>query len=428
MTGTPTLDRYQALLGTQELDRLEALARQFRGHRLVMVNSTASGGGVAEILRGMMVLLGELGIDAAWEVMGGDAGFYRVTKAIHNGLHGRPAGLTAEMRETYRARMEIEAARLRLDGDVIMIHDPQPAGLVALRRRGGQAWIWRCHIDLSAPDPETWEFLEPWVALHAAAIFSAAAFVRPLPIPSFLAPPSIDPFADKNRELADGEMQNAIRSLGLEGERPILAQVSRFDRLKDPVGVVHAFARVKRRRDAVLVLAGGSADDDPEGVEVLEETRSAAGKVGDVRVLELPNDANVEINALQRASTVVFQKSLREGFALTVSEALWKRRATVVSAVGGIPLQVIHERTGLLVHSIEGAAFQALRLLERPGLRRRLGEAGREHVRLHFLQPRETRDYLAVGLTALAQQASGTLPHARSPLLLPSGRRAGGPA
>ena len=287
------------------------------------------------------------------------------------------------------------------DGDIIMIHDPQPAGLVALRRRPGQSWVWRCHIDLSNPDQQVWDFLEPWVARYDAAIFSAAAFVRRLPIPSYLAPPSIDPFADKNRELTELEMERALEKLNVLGRGPIVCQVSRFDRLKDPVGVVAAFARVRRKTRAHLVLAGGGADDDPEGAAVLAETREAAKGVKDVTLLDLPNDSNIEINALQRASAVVLQKSLREGFALTVSEALWKERAVVASAVGGIPLQILHGRTGLLVRSIEGTAVQVLKLLDHAALRKRLGQAGRAQVRRHFLLPRETRDYLAVSLSAL---------------------------
>ncbi|MBI5838036.1 MAG: glycosyltransferase [Candidatus Eisenbacteria bacterium] len=369
-----------------------------------MVNSTAVGGGVAEILRRMVELLRALDVDVEWEVMGGDDAFFEVTKAIHNGLHGRRVELTREMREAYARRTELEAGRLKLDGDIIMIHDPQPAGLAALRRRPGQTWIWRCHIDLSGPDPEVWRFLEPEVLRHDATIFSASEFVQQLAIPSYVAPPSIDPFADKNRELSREETEEALKGLGVHGRTPLVSQVSRFDRLKDPVGVVQAFARVRRKTRAHLVLVGGSADDDPEGAAVLAETREAARNVPDVTILDLPNDSNVMINAIQRESAVVLQKSLREGFALTVSEALWKERAVVASAVGGIPLQVLHGRTGMLVHSVDGAAYQILRLLEYPGLRRRLGVAGRKHVLRRFLLPRETRDYLAVAVSALARR------------------------
>jgi trehalose synthase len=291
---------------------------------------------------------------------------------------------------------ERAAQTLALDGDLVLIHDPQPAALARLRRQPGQHWVWRCHIDLSRANRDVWGFLAPYVSDYDAAVFSHVAFVPDLPIPSYLAPPSIDPLSDKNRELAEAETDRLLAPFGLPAGTPLVTQISRFDRIKDPLGVLSAFLLARRQEDAHLVLAGGGADDDPEGAEVLAEVRDKARGRRDVSVLLLPSDAHLVINALQRRSTVVMQKSLREGFALTVSEALWKNRAVVASAVGGIPLQVIHERTGLLVRSIEGAALQTTRLLRNAALRRRLGAAGHEHVREHFLHPREARDYLAV--------------------------------
>jgi trehalose synthase len=287
--------------------------------------------------------------------------------------------------------------RLALDGDLILIHDPQPAALVGLRRERGQRWVWRCHIDLSRADASVWGLLTPHVAGYDAAIFSHVSFVPALPIPGYLVPPSIDPFSPKNRELEGSEVSDLLAPFDFPNDVALVTQVSRFDRLKDPVGVVDAFVRARKRHaNAHLVLAGGSADDDPEGAAVLEEVRERAAGRRDVTILALPNDAHETINALQRQSTVIVQKSLREGFALTIAEALWKRRPVVAGAVGGIPLQVLNERTGLLVRSIEGCASQIARLLQHPGLRRRLGQAGREHVCRHFLHPREARDYLAV--------------------------------
>jgi trehalose synthase len=391
------LERYRAVAGAPAMRALEALARRLRGHRLTMVNSTASGGGVAEILHRMVTLLGELGIPTRWEVMPGDARFHAVTKTIHNALHGTPsATLDTAALEAYLETTRRAAASLELDGDLVMIHDPQPAALAALRRARGQCWVWRCHIDLSHADRITWEALAPHVLAHDAAVYSHRAFVPPLPLPAFLVPPSIDPFADKNRELSESELRDELAPLGLPADVPWVTQVSRFDRLKDPLGVVEAFTLTRRRERAHLVLAGGSADDDPEGAEVLAEVRARVAGREDVSVLALPPDAHRTINALQRRSAVVIQKSLREGFALTVAEALWKRRAVVASAVGGIPLQVIHERTGLLVRSVEGAAMGLTRLLRAPDLRRRLGQAGHEHVRESFLHVREARDYLAL--------------------------------
>jgi len=391
------LDRYAHLVGPGTLRALEALARRLRGHRLVMVNTTKTGGGVAEILHRLVLILNELGVPTSWEVMEGDERFFNVTKKIHNALHGRTEALTDEDREVYAERTRHEAQRLALDGDLILIHDPQPAGLISLRRAPGQRWVWRCHIDLSSRDPDHWEFLRPSVSQYDASIFSAVEFVPPLPIPTYLVPPSIDPFSEKNRAMEAEEVAAIVERLGLNRRGgPWVTQISRFDRIKDPIGVIEAFRMVRARRRARLLLAGGGASDDPEGAEVLAEVLERAKKVKDVTVLELPPGSDVEINALQRASTVVMQKSLREGFALTVSEALWKRRAVVASAVGGIPLQILHERTGLLARSIEGAAFQTVRLLDNPDLRHDLGAEGRAHVRDNFLHTREVRDYLAV--------------------------------
>jgi trehalose synthase len=393
----PWLSRYEPVVGAGTLRALEALARKLRGHRIVMVNTTKTGGGVAEILHRVVVILNELGVPTTWEVMEGDDRFFGVTKRMHNALHGHVEPLTDEDKEIYHERTRIEAERLALDGDLIFIHDPQPAALIQHRRKKGQHWVWRCHIDLSRRDQAYWDFLQPFVSEYDAAVFSHIAFVPPLTIPTYLVPPSIDPFANKNRDLSEHEIEGVLERLGLTAAPGWITQISRFDRIKDPVGVIEAFSLVRnRRRQARLLLAGGGASDDPEGAEVLAEVRSRAATVPGVTVLELPPGSDLEINALQRASTVVLQKSLREGFALTVSEALWKRRAVVASAVGGIPLQVIHEQTGLLIHSIEGTALQTIRLLDNPELRRSLGDEGRQHVRDNFLHTREVRDYLAV--------------------------------
>jgi trehalose synthase len=286
---------------------------------------------------------------------------------------------------------------LELDADLIMIHDPQPAAIVETRRERGQHWVWRCHIDLERADPGALDLVTSRAGHYEAAIYSHAAFM-PRVAPGFLVPPSIDPLSAKNAELTAQEIEETLAPFGLPDGVPWVTQVSRFDRLKDPIGVLRAFRLARRQEPAHLVLAGGTADDDPEGATVLAEVREAAQGHDDVSVLTLPPDAHRVINALQRRSTVLVQKSLREGFALTIAEGLWKRRAVVASAVGGIPLQVLHERTGLLVRSPEGCAAQIVRLLRGPGLRRQLGAAGREHVRRNFLQTREARDYLALFL------------------------------
>jgi trehalose synthase len=281
------------------------------------------------------------------------------------------------------------------------MHDPQPAALIDARKEHDGHWIWRCHIDLSRPNAAVWNFLEGFVARYDGAIFSSPEFSRQLSIPQFLFYPSIDPLADKNRELEPELVRAIVESFGIDSKRPILTQISRFDRLKDPVGVVRAYRIVKRYFDCQLVLAGGGASDDPEGSQVLAETREAAKGDPDIHILELPPAAPVEVNALQRASTVVIQKSLREGFGLTVAEALWKKKPVVASAVGGIPSQVIHKHTGLLAHSIEGTAYQIRYLLSHPTLAERLGEQGHKHVREQFLVTGNLKRYLTLFLHLL---------------------------
>jgi trehalose synthase len=400
--GPSPVEGYRAVAGDAAMKTLESLARKLTGHRIAMVSAASTGGGGAEILHRMVPLLNELGVATTWEVMRGDARFSSITKKIHHTLHGWPGTLEPDDREHFHDVSRRAARELELDADLILVHDPQPVALAGLRRSAGQRWVWRCHVDLSRALPDAWDFIEPNVARFDAAVFSHVAFVPPLPLPTYLVPPSIDPLSDKNREMSETEQEGLLRPFGLPANRPWVTQISRFDRIKDPAGVIEAFQLVRSSADAQLLLAGPAADDDPEAAEVLAEVRARAGDSANISILPLPPDAHRVINALQRRSRVCVQKSLREGFALTVTEALWKRRAVVASAVGGIPLQVHHERTGLLVRSIEGCAFQITRLLRSPELRKRLGQAGREHVLENFLHPREARDYLAIFARLLA--------------------------
>ena len=351
----------------------------------------------AEILNRLIPLLREVGIDARWDVMRGGDEFYAVTKAIHNGLHGKPVPLTDQDVEVFRQTTEQNLRTLELSDDIVFIHDPQPAGFIK-RRAPGSRWIWRCHIDLSSPWPAVWDFVRESVEHYDVAVFSAPQFSRTLPIDQVLISPSIDPLADKNRELDPHTIDSVIAGLGIDPSRPLVTQVSRFDRLKDPLGVIKAFQLARKYNDAQLLLVGGSATDDPEGREVLAECRERAGTDPDIHVVELPPTANIEINAIQRASTVIIQKSLREGFGLTVSEALWKGKPVIAGAVGGIPLQITHKYSGILTHTVEGTAYWIKQLLNAPEFARRLGENGREHVRQNFLLTRHLRDYMLLFL------------------------------
>ncbi len=395
------LDDYTAVLGEPEVAELRALAAALQGHTVQMVNSTAVGGGVAEILTRLVPILQELGLAIRWDVVTGGNDFFEVTKAFHNALHGGPYNMPPESFEVFLAYNERNLARLQMEGELTVIHDPQPVALIKARRDRSGHWIWRCHIDLSRPNPTVWQFLEPWVNRYDGAIFSSPEFSRQLSIPQYLFYPCIDPLAEKNRELEPEFVRGILERFNIDPARPILTQVSRFDRLKDPVGVVGAYRIVKRYFDCQLVLAGGGASDDPEGNAVLAEVSEAAAGDTDIHILDLPPWSATEINALQRGSTIVIQKSLREGFGLTVTEALWKRKPVVASAVGGIPAQVIHKRTGLLAHSVEGTAYQIRFLLSNPAIASRLGEQGHEHVREHFLITSNAKRYLTLFLHLL---------------------------
>lgn len=389
----PRLADYEGIAPAGSLRLVRHLARGLAGRTFLHVNSTRQGGGVAEILSRLLPLMEEVEVRPRWEIIVGPPEFYAATKRIHNTLQGADLPFPPSMREAYLEASRSALRQMDLNADLVMIHDPQPAPLVD-GRRAGSRWIWRCHIDLSHPQRATWAFLEPFVRRFDGAVFHIPAFARRLPIPCYLIHPSIDPLSDKNRELERHETERRVSALGVPLDRPILLQVSRFDPFKDPIGVIRAYRLVRKVRDCVLVLAGGSADDDPEGAEVLARVREEAAGDPDVHILLLPSDAHLDINALQRAATIVIQKSTREGFGLTVAEAMWKGKPVVGGAVGGITAQIQHGVTGHLVHSIEGCAYAVRRLLSDPEERRRMGALAREHARRNLLITRHLSDYL----------------------------------
>ena len=394
-----TLTAYAEEVGADVIEHLRQLAPPLVGKKVVHVNSTRTGGGVAEILARLIPLKRELGLSASWEVIDGDDDFFRVTKAFHNGLQGDAVSVTGRLADAYLETNRLNAERLRgvlEDADFVFVHDPQPAALLRFcpDRRG--RWIWRCHIDVSRPHRPIWKLIRDLVRPFDASIFSLAAFAQPLPHPQYLIPPSIDPLSDKNVPLTQEEVARIAVGFGVDPDRPLLLQVSRFDKFKDPVGVIQAYRMVKRHVPVQLVLAGGTATDDPEGESVLRDVRDAAGDDPDIKVLLLPPDAHRAINALQRRAEIVLQKSIREGFGLTVTEALWKGRPVIGGEAGGITLQVINGHTGFLVNTPEGAAFRIRYLLSRPEERARMGEKGRRFVMENFLLTRHLRDYLAL--------------------------------
>jgi len=386
-------------VGKSTIAELKLLASKLSGKVIQNINSTFVGGGVAEILSRMLPLLGQLGVDARWNIIKGDNDFFKVTKKFHNALHGRLETITANDYAVFQETTRKNIEEMELYGDIIFVHDPQPAGLIARKKELGNKWIWRCHIDVSHPNQEVWDFLQPLVVQYDAAVFSAPAFSPELPLRQFLISPSIDPLSDKNKELSQSTIDSVLTKYGIPKDKPIITQVSRFDYLKDPVGVIQAFELVRKSVDCRLVFAGGTASDDPESDQVLAEVKERANNNTDIHILLIPPGSDVEINALQRASTVIVQKSHREGFGLTVTEALWKAKPVVASAVGGIPLQVKNKFTGLLSYGIEGTAYDIRQLLTNPEYASRLGENGREHVRYNFLITRHIKDYLLLFLS-----------------------------
>jgi len=397
-----SLNAYQDIVGSAIIEDIKLLAQRLKGKKILTINSTAVGGGVAEILNRMVPLLKELEIDIRWEVIKGGEQFFDVTKKIHNALHGKEVEIGSQELEVYLETNKANIREIDFSADVVFIHDPQPVALIEAKD-DIQKWIWRCHIDLSQPNKNVWQFLKKFILKYDATVFSAPAFSQKLPLRQFLIPPSIDPLSEKNRPLSQERIDKVLEKYQIPKDKPIITQISRFDRLKDPVGVIQAYKMVKRYNDCRLVLAGGTASDDPEGQIVYEEVKQAAAGDPDIHIILMPHN-DLEVNALQRASTVIIQKSIREGFGLTVTEALWKAKPVVACAVGGIPLQIKHKYSGLLCHSIEGAAFAIKQLLNNPEYAQTLGRNGREHVKNNFLLTRHLRDYLLLFLAVFYDQ------------------------
>lgn len=390
---------YEKIVGPEPIEELRDLAEGLQGISLLHINSTLTGGGVAEMLHSLLPLFNDLGIKTRWEVIEGTPLFFRTTKSIHNALQGDEVEITEEMWEDYRRINRLNAQQLDLDADIVVIHDPQPAALIDYRPQGRNRWIWRCHIDPSRPDDGVWHFLENFIKRYDVAVFSTPEFIVGKALPPLLAlvPPSIDPLSDKNRELSAEEIGQVYERYGVPRDKPVLLQVSRFDRFKDPIGVLRAYRLVKRENDCRLILAGGTADDDPEGSLILTQVREEAADDPDIHLLPPPPQEKLsdqEINALQQGADIIIQKSLKEGFALVVTEALWNGKPVVAGSVGGIKLQVIDGETGFLVNSIEETAARIKYLLDNPDVARRLGEMGKERVRRNFLITRHLRDYL----------------------------------
>ena len=407
------LDDYVPVIGAERVDEIRKLAAPLAGARVLHLNATSFGGGVAEILTTLVPLLDDVGLAADWQVIRGADEFYNVTKAMHNSLQGMYVNWTPEMRDTWLHHNHLNAELFDESYDFIIVHDPQPAALLASLREINPAcahgkWIWRCHIDLTDAQVQTWDLLKPYLREYDAMVFTMQEYMRePLegPLP-FIVPPAIDPLSPKNVELPEETCLAICERYGIDCGRPFVAQVSRFDPWKDPLGVIEVYRLLKREfPDLQLVLIASMAHDDPEGWAWYERTVRRAGEDYDIHILSNLNGVgNVEVNAFQRAN-VVIQKSVREGFGLVVSEALWKARPVVAGKVGGIPLQIIDGETGYLVRTTEECAERVSDLLHDRKLADRMGAAGREFVRERFLITRYLRDYLRIFWTLAGIEA-----------------------
>jgi len=388
---------YRSIIGQAAYEELQSLSKSLKGKRIAHVNATSYGGGVAELLHSMIPLMKDLGLDVHWYVLSGTNPFFDATKAIHNALQGAPAGLTAEMETAYREVNEANAADFHDEFDVVVIHDPQPAPFVRLVEHRGR-WIWRCHIDLTTPNRSVLRLLQPYLEKYDAAIFSGASYApaevkfRKLVV----APPAIDPLSPKNRDVSEGERKAILSRFEFDPARPVISQVGRFDPWKDPLGVIDAYRLVKQSLpDVQLLMIGSMAKDDPEGWLWFERTTRHAGEDPDIHFLtDLRGVGAIEVNVLQRETDVALAKSLREGFGLIVSEALWKEVPVIGGDVGGIRIQIEEGHQGFLVSSVPQAAQRTIELLRDAPRRRQMGREGRERVRREFLITRYLRDHL----------------------------------
>jgi trehalose synthase len=396
----PDIKDYVPIIGKEKIDDLCFLAEKLRDKSILNINSTAIGGGVAEILSRMVPLLRQLGVNAKWDVIKGDEKFFNITKKLHNALHGVDVTITKDDFEYFIEVNRNNAEEMDLSSDIFFVHDPQPIALIDKKKKVKGKWAWRCHIDFTNPRREVIEFLKSYIRKYDSAIFSAPAFARKdIKVPQVLISPSIDPLSDKNKELPEETIDKVLEKFKIDRDRPIVTQISRFDYLKDPLGVIKVYKKVKKYIDCQLVLAGGGATDDPEGMQVLNEARDAASNDKDIHIIFLPPGSDIEINAIQRASTVILQKSLKEGFGLTVAEALWKSKPVIASAVGGIPLQITHKYSGILTYSIDGTFHFLKELLNEPEYAKKLAKNGHEHAKNNFLITRHLREYLLLFLS-----------------------------
>jgi len=392
-----TLEDYREIVGDDVIAEIYRLARPLYGKKILHINSTYYGGGVAELLSSLVLLLNSAGLDADWRILRGSPEFFSITKKFHNAIQGEPIRMTDIKTSIYIESNQDFASYCKIDADCVIIHDPQPLPLIRFYKKR-QPWIWRCHVDMSHPNEELWNFLKGFILAYDRIVVSDERYVRKdLPVKYTIIDPAIDPLTSKNKDIPEELIEKTFQKYGIPMDLPLITQISRFDKWKDPENVIEVFKLVRKECKCRLVLCGSMAADDPEGWEIFERTRSAAGQYLDEKeIILITVEDNILVNALQRKSSVVIQKSIREGFGLTVTEALWKAKPVVASNVGGIPRQVIDNKTGFLLdpYDIEGWANTIVSLIRHPKIGLYLGEHGKEHVRKNFLITRHIIDEL----------------------------------
>ena len=394
------LENYRKIVGDKVIGTIHKKARNLYGKHILHINSTYQGGGVAEILNSLVPLMNNVGIDAGWRILHGDPDFFTITKKFHNALQGEPMHFTERKKRLYFKANGNFSTYTHIDHDCIIIHDPQPLPLIEFHKKR-QPWIWRCHVDLSNPDNKVWEFLTSFILRYDVVVLSSEDYKKSdLPVDQRIIRPAIDPLSPKNMEISEKDIAKYLKKFGVITDKPLITQISRFDKWKDPAGVIDVFKLVKEKVDCRLVLCGNIATDDPEGPEIYERAkRKAKGLIekGDIIFITDPASSNfIFVNALQRVSSVIIQKSLKEGFGLTVTEALWKGTPVVASNVGGIPFQVIDGKTGFLLQprDTQGFADRIIEILRNPDLAREMGKNAKEHIRENFLVTRLLADHL----------------------------------
>ena len=398
------LSTYRKVIDDEEIYEIQKLARPLLGKHVVHINSTYQGGGVAEMLNTLIPLMNSIGIKTGWRILHGTQEFFNITKSFHNALQGSPLNLDNHIKKIYEETVEAFSIFTHLDHDFVIVHDPQPLPLISFYKKS-QPWIWRCHIDITSPNEQLWDYLKNFILFYDTIILSSKKYIKKdLPNPQVIFYPAIDPLSDKNKDLSQEDINYYMEKYGIKTDKPIIAQISRYDPWKDPVGVIKIFRKVKENVDARLVLLGNMASDDPEGWKIYrqveEEARDLIEK-GDVQLLTI--DSNILVNALQRKADVIIQKSIREGFGLTVTEAMWKKKPVVASKVGGIELQIQDGKNGFLLEPFDydGFAETIVKLLENKTLAKEIGEKAHETVKKNFLITRLLKDYLSLLNTLL---------------------------